>query len=203
MHNPNILVLTETRVSGEKANIILNGSQIQMDRVEKVEARGFKGGIWMFWNSQEVTLELISANDQSITAIIRSPGAPCWVFTAVYASPQQAIRDALWDYIRQLATLVNGPWVIAGDMNVVIDRSEKTGGAPVDMNKCKRFLDCVHKVGLLDLKFLGNPFTWAKGGNSPLQSRLDRALCNADWRLSYPRAVVKHLPRIASTPRCY
>lgn len=157
-----------------------------------------KGVISNFWNSEKVSLDIVAANDQCITAIVRRRGVPDWVFTALYASPQQCTRDKLWDYVSRLAHVIHGPWALAGDMNVVTSEAEKTGGAPVDMTKCRKFVECVNAIGLMDLGFTGNSFTWAKGGTSPLQERLDRAICNSEWRLAYPRASVNHLPRIAS-----
>ncbi|KAG8381148.1 hypothetical protein BUALT_Bualt06G0092300 [Buddleja alternifolia] len=48
-------------------------------------------------------------------------------------------------------------------------------------------------MGLIDLKLSGSPFTWVRD----LQERLDRAVCNGDWRIAFLKASVTHLPRIS------
>lgn len=43
--------------------------------------------------------------------------------------------------------------------------------------------------------FSGDPFTWARGNT---RKRLDRALCNLDWRLRFEEIVINHLPKLKS-----
>ncbi|KAA3460944.1 Retrovirus-related Pol polyprotein LINE-1 [Gossypium australe] len=45
----------------------------------------------------------------------------------------------------------------------------------------------------LDLEFCGPSFTWQRGGTFV---RLDRALVNDAWMVSFPQYLVSHLPRI-------
>lgn len=54
--------------------------------------------------------------------------------------------------------------------------------------------------GAIDLGFLGNKYTWAKGkwGNAPIKRRLDRGIASISWRLAYPKASIAHLGAIKS-----
>lgn len=54
-------------------------------------------------------------------------------------------------------------------------------------------------TGMTDLGFVGNRFTWCNGrqGRGLIQERLDRGISNGDWRSLFPRALVRHLPRVA------
>ncbi|XP_019160892.1 PREDICTED: uncharacterized protein LOC109157440 [Ipomoea nil] len=58
----------------------------------------------------------------------------------------------------------------------------------------------IQNEGLIDLGFSGSKLTWVKEGSvNPLKgTRLDRALCNVDWKLRFPDVTVTHLPRISS-----
>ncbi|RDY07251.1 hypothetical protein CR513_08662, partial [Mucuna pruriens] len=44
---------------------------------------------------------------------------------------------------------------------------------------------------MVKLIFQGDPFSWRRGS---LQERLDRLLCNLQWRFQYPEATIHHLP---------
>lgn len=56
---------------------------------------------------------------------------------------------------------------------------------------CRKFAQWIHDCGLIDMGFSETKFTWERGG---VKERLDRALCNAQWRLKYEEASVLHLP---------
>ncbi|PKI61172.1 hypothetical protein CRG98_018403 [Punica granatum] len=57
-----------------------------------------------------------------------------------------------------------------------------------------------HRIyrGCIDLGFTGNPFTWRnkRVGLASVKQRLDRAIANNEWRTTFPRAGVFHLPQI-------
>lgn len=84
-----------------------------------------------------------------------------------------------------------------GDFNAVVDKSERKKEAKTTVNKSKAFKACLEKCSLMDLAFSGPKYTWARGRDSRTlkMARLDRAICNADWRVRFDRARVVHLPR--------
>lgn len=57
-HKPNILFLMETRVPSVNAiNILL---RTHFNRIVAVEARGFAGGLWCFWDDQSLDIQILS-----------------------------------------------------------------------------------------------------------------------------------------------
>ncbi|XP_026420359.1 uncharacterized protein LOC113316382 [Papaver somniferum] len=62
-------------------------------------------------------------------------------------------------------------------------------------------LDPIRKSDLHDLGFIGNPYTWTSNshGTGKRKSRLDRALGNSEWLISYPDAKLVHLVQKGST----
>ena len=89
-------------------------------------------------------------------------------------------------------------WVLIGDLNVIARANERRGGAANRSGVSRIFVDWLQQSGLLDLGFVGPRFTWKRGS---LYQRLDRALCNTQWRLKFLKAVVRHLVRYQSDHR--
>ena len=67
--------------------------------------------------------------------------------------------------------------------------------------KCKKFKDNIEKCKLIDLGDEGPKYTW-RGPivkhASRLYKRLDRALCNGEWKTKFGDAKVKIRPRLQS-----
>lgn len=72
------------------------------------------------------------------------------------------------------------------------------GGSTNRTGISQQFVRWITTSRLIDLGFLGPRFTWKRGN---LYERLDRGLCNTDWRLAYPEASVSHLIRYQSDHR--
>nr|GMD08086.1 uncharacterized protein LOC109157440 [Ipomoea batatas] len=68
------------------------------------------------------------------------------------------------------------------------------------MQRSIEFADWINAEGLIDMGFNGPKLTWVRTDHSghTKGARLDRALCNVDWRSRFPEATVTHLPRISS-----
>lgn len=94
----------------------------------------------------------------------------------------------------------DGPWACMGNFNAVLFQADKQGGHPVASSSSRGFHNFLLNTGMVDVGFLGNPYTWTNGrhGRQFVQERLDRVVANGEWRLSFPRATLKHLPRTSS-----
>ncbi|XP_031112000.1 uncharacterized protein LOC116015972 [Ipomoea triloba] len=79
-------------------------------------------------------------------------------------------------------------------------REEVSNSECFNMARCSDFRQWIYQEGLLDLGFIGAEFTWMRGNNTDSfrGARLDRALCNVEWRTRFPEAKVEHLPLINS-----
>lgn len=85
------------------------------------------------------------------------------------------------------------------DFNVITSISESTrsGGRLSDRNQ---FSNWLNQLGLIDLGYPSSLFNWAKGvsNTTRIQRCLDKAVCNQDWKLGWPEALVRHLERVFS-----
>ena len=68
------------------------------------------------------------------------------------------------------------------------------------LRRCTRFKHWIENNGLIDLGFSGPKFTWTRGLNRETrkEARLDRALCNMDWRVRFQEGAVRHLLKACS-----
>ncbi|MCI12783.1 hypothetical protein A2U01_0033890, partial [Trifolium medium] len=101
---------------------------------------------------------------------VKYPNGGWWFFTPIYASPIEERRRLLWDDLTALAQHITNPWMLAWDFNDIM-------------------ILCV----------AGPKFTWRGPifhGGQRIFERLDRALCNDQWRLEFPNGSVKVLTRL-------
>ncbi|XLR45110.1 hypothetical protein S83_029770 [Arachis hypogaea] len=111
------------------------------------------------------------------------------------------LRKELWEQLTQIGNDMREPWVLIGDFNEIADPTEKKGGSKNNSQECRRFKERMDECKLMDLWFIGNKYTWkgaARDGLERVFKRLDKALSNLDWRITFSEARIKVLPRINS-----
>ena len=176
-YNPSMVVLMEPRISGIKADDFIKKSGFA--RSHQVEAVGFSGGIWLLWRSS-IEMEVSLNHRQFIHfKICKTKAFVSWV-TTIYASPNPMLRRQLWCHMENIASSIQGPWLIGEDFNSILYASEKQGGVSRNLGVCNLFRKWFDGHQIFDLKFKGPRFTWSRG---LLLKRLDKALCNSEWLL--------------------
>lgn len=113
-----------------------------------------------------------------------------WRLTGMYGEPVWRNKHRTWKRIRDLHAKGNLPWVVIGDLNEILYSSEKEGGNARPMSYMTAFRECLSDCLLEDLGYIGNKFTWKRGGT---RERLDRAVGNEGWSSKFPDAGVHHL----------
>ena len=190
-----VFVVFEPRINGSKAlNVATN---LGFSHYYIVDATGFSKGVWLLWNDNIVSLQVIAHASQSITALVHVRNK-CWLLTVVYVNPNPRIRESLWTYFDGLAKASNLPWLVMGDFNDISCASEKCGGNFDSGGSA--FVDWISRNQHIDLGFSGSKFTWCNKRNAEgiIWKRIDRSLSNIAWRLMFPEAYLSHLPRINS-----
>ncbi|XP_028067839.1 uncharacterized protein LOC114270505 [Camellia sinensis] len=124
-----------------------------------------------------------------------------WVLAVVYASPNPGRRQNLWNDLEDFSNSMFNPWLVAGDFNNVMGQNEMRSFTQNNQhNRCRKFLDNINHCGLMNLGCTGPKFTWSNNrqGLANTMERLDRALCNAEWRIIFLEGAVQNLPRTYS-----
>ena len=107
-YSPSIMVLTETRVGGERAARIIE--KLPFDGSFATDTIGYAGGLWLLWKKEEVEVSVLSSTKQEIHASIKvSNSNLSWLFSSIYASPHLYERKILWANLTQVAQLHNLP----------------------------------------------------------------------------------------------
>lgn len=97
-------------------------------------------------------------------------------------------------------TLIDGPWAVCEDFNVIVAPDEKKGGHPHTLSKSIDFINCMDDCGLFDTNFTGNTFTWCNGRNrrKMISKRLHRVITIQEWSDKFSYLRVDHLPKTGS-----
>ena len=67
-HNPIVMVIMETRLSGVRADEIIE--TLPFDGAVVIDTIGFAGGIWLLWRFDLVQVEALATIEQEIHAIV-------------------------------------------------------------------------------------------------------------------------------------
>ena len=68
-HLQSILIITETRVGGDRAAKIIE--DLPFDGFFTTETIGYAGGLWLLWKRDEVDVTVLSATEQEIHATVQ------------------------------------------------------------------------------------------------------------------------------------
>lgn len=201
-HRPLIMVITKTRMSGARADEIIE--TLPFDGAVVADTIRFVGGIWLLLRLDLVQVDVLASTEQEIHALIlvRSLNFT-WILSEIYASSRFAERCLLWDNLKMLASLHNLPWSLMGDFNEVLFEDEKLGGNTICQRRVRAIQECMDACQMLDLGFLGPKFTWSnkRGIDYLMQCRLDRFWANPKWKAHFAEANVTHLAR-ANSDHC-
>ncbi|MQM17125.1 hypothetical protein Taro_050093 [Colocasia esculenta] len=114
--------------------------------------------------------------------------------SAIFGSNLAYERQTLWRDILLLSISITLPWLIVGDFNSVRYPQEKIGGRVLTPSVLHDFNTCIDSSSLLDLKSVGNTFSWCNHsmGARKIACRLDRALINHLWMDMFPDSYVHY-----------
>ncbi|WOL16690.1 Endonuclease/exonuclease/phosphatase [Canna indica] len=150
---------------------------------DAVASVGKAGGIMVLWRKSSCSGKIIFKDDQSINCLFEMDSNKIFLLSYLYASNNIRKRSFLWKILEEL-NIKEIPWMIAGDMNCILNRDEKRKGRPFVANfAVTEFCRFINKTGLLDAGFVGPSFTWTNKRKEmkKISARLDRVLFNANW----------------------
>jgi hypothetical protein len=128
---------------------------------EVVATTGLSGGLALFWR-RDVMVALQSKSRSHIDVVLSCDNfhGRQLRFTGFYGEPRREMRKNSWYLMRFLHAQLDLPWLCAGDFNEVLNPSEHVGACEREAWQMEGFQDAVADCGLVDLGFVGLPYTW-------------------------------------------
>jgi hypothetical protein len=145
-----------------------------------VSSVGQGGGLVLFWKVP-FSVELLGYNSSCIDVVITAESGKKWRTSFVYGEPRREKRHEFWNFMRDLKTQWDGPWICCGDFNEALSQDEHYGSCDRSEAQVLLFKECLDDCSLVDLGFIGPKFTWSnkQDGDRNVRVRLDRAVVNA------------------------
>ena len=85
LHSPAIMIIVETKVSGDRARRILEN--LDLDGAIFANSIGLTGGLWVLWDFAQVRISELASTKQEVHAVVTSSAKPPWLLSAIYANP--------------------------------------------------------------------------------------------------------------------
>ncbi|XP_074277566.1 uncharacterized protein LOC141601201 [Silene latifolia] len=156
-----------------------------------------KGGrVWILWNPTIFILDFYEFFAQCINMKVTEVASTTQFFVSmVYAFNDLVDRRSLWNQLINFASVINGPWMAAGDFNCVLSHIERLGGTSTDA-EIDEFQSCLDACGLVDSPAQGAYYTWnnKQDASTRVFSRLDRLLINSEWSQKVSSMYAHFLP---------
>ena len=193
-HSPTLVFLCETRQKADKLKRIR--ARLGLKGFCGVDSNGMSGGLALYWH-ESYDVQILDKKERYIDALVRiHPDAEQWRVTCVYGEPRVENRPAMWSALQNLKTVIDRPWLVVGDFNEAMWNFEHMSATPRPEAQMVAFRDVLEVCELVDLGFIGVPFTYdnKRSGASNVKVRLDRAVASNDWRNSFAYSSVVHIP---------
>lgn len=182
--SPDVMFLMETKNQDSYVSHIFDSLKYQYKFT--IPPLGLSGGLALFWKD-EVELEILSSSPHFIDTKISSYGKLTSFVTFIYGEPQQENRGQFWDHISLLGAGRDDAWLLTGDLNDILDNSEKRGGPKRCEGSFINFRCFVNQNGLWNVKHSGNAMSWRGTRHTHfIKERLDRSLANCSWNETFP-----------------
>lgn len=96
----------------------------------------------------------------------------------------------MWEEFRSIQ--VEGPWLCNGDFNSTLKDGERASNG----SSSSSFIRLREDLRIFDLGYSDPKFAWNHELNIATKrfARLDRAICEEQWRRAFPEANLRHLP---------
>lgn len=120
-----------------------------------------------------------------------------FTLTNIYAPSDHRDSPDFLEGLVELASHVSGPWILAGDFNLLRDSHDKNT-APFNLALAASFNNTINQLQLLGLPLLDQLFTWTNNRTTPTLARLDRILLNNDMNHLFANMSLTSLTRINS-----
>jgi len=113
---------------------------------------------------------------------------------SIYAPSDHRDSAAFLSQLAELAPTFTGPWLLAGDFNLIRSSADKNTHVS-NASLISAFNDTIHSMNLMELPLNGCRFTRSNKRNNPTLARLDRIFHNIPFGQLFPSSDLQGLTR--------
>ena len=139
--------LLETKTSSDLPSMAFI-SRLGFDKNFQIPSSGFAGGLWLFWKSNSIPLDVISSTNQSIHYSFFQESKRVHV-SFVYARPNPRLKTLLWRDLETFAGMSDSPWFILGDWNEIGSTDDIFPASPASLSRGLRFRNSLDTCNLM------------------------------------------------------
>ncbi|GLT34631.1 hypothetical protein SLA2020_091370 [Shorea laevis] len=122
MNRPDVICFLETKTdSAIAAPKFLR--RLGFDKDYQIPSQGRAGGLWLFWCSMVLKLEILCSSSQFIHCSLHQKEVSCSI-TFAYVQPDAAMKDLFWDEVSGIAQDIQSSWIVMGDFNDILSVEE-------------------------------------------------------------------------------
>ncbi|XP_070014729.1 uncharacterized protein [Nicotiana sylvestris] len=185
-----VITLVEHRIKEQKATGITNKIAPGWQWISNFSSNN-KSRIWILWDPRIFEFEPIDIDCQYIHGQVRTHSRLlAFGFTTIYFL--YTIKDTLsmWQKLRQINSIQQGPWLAMGDFNSVLNSQDRQHGTIIQDVETKDFREFMSDTSMNELPTMGRDYTWT---NNHTYSRIDRGLVNINWMMTMPDLCIQIL----------
>uniref|UniRef100_A0A8R7TFI0 Endonuclease/exonuclease/phosphatase domain-containing protein n=1 Tax=Triticum urartu TaxID=4572 RepID=A0A8R7TFI0_TRIUA len=124
-------------------------------------------------------------SENAVTALVQQEGAPMWWLTGVYGPQGSADKIAFLHELADIRDLHAGPWVVAGDFNLIVNAEDKNN-ENINRQMLARFRALLNRLELKELYLNGRRYTWSNERQNPTMEKIDHVFAMNTWEDGYP-----------------
>ncbi|KAF8089118.1 hypothetical protein N665_0517s0005 [Sinapis alba] len=132
------------------------------DSTYLVPPHGKSGGLALL-RKKDVVVTKLFVSPKLIDVYVQYNGLNFYL-SCVYGDPNQQSRHILWEKIQRIGSTRNGPWLLVGDFNEILNNSEKEGGPVREESSFTDFRNMFITCDLRDVRSVGDKFHGWKNG---------------------------------------
>ena len=124
------------------------------------------GRIIVAWKSDELKVDIKHCSSQLIHVEVTPIVGQIFHCSFVYGASDKKGREDLFAQLESVKMHIDGPWLIMGDFNCIVDLNERIGQRPRN-HEVEPLRRCMETCEIHDLKSTGRFFTWTNKHRVP------------------------------------
>jgi exonuclease III len=185
-----VVCLQETKMQNISYHTILSMLGSNFSEYIFLPSVGVSGGILVAWRHNLKSTGQSRIDNHSVSVQFCKENGTAWWLTCVYGPQGDAEKLLFMQELRDIRTTCLGPWMLAGDFNLIYSTSDKNTNHfnRAIMNRFKRLIG---DLALKEIPLHGRRYTWSNQQVNPVLVKLDRVFCSVDWEILFPNVLLQ------------